>query len=526
MAWNPFRFLRSSAPAVIPAPPRSRALVRRPMMRGGAIPSGYAGAAVDRLTGSLATWSSGANASLEASLTILRARGRQLANDAGYARRFLSLVETHVVGPDGPQLQVRAYSANGTLDKAANAAVEAAWRRWSDVCDVTEHVALPQLLGLLVRAVARDGEALVRIIKRRDMPHGIGLQVLEADRLDESINVRLTDGAIRMGVELDTLGKPRAYHIRQGHPGDTLLGDRPTVERVPASDVIHLFLRDRAEQVRGASWFHAVIRDLAMLEGYEEAAIVAARVGASKMGFFRRDLDEDATPQGAAAAAVSDVDTSASAGGSLQMSAAPGEFYELPAGYGFESFNPDYPHESFDDFIKAILRSISAGLDVDYATLANDLEGVNYSSMRAGSLETRDAWKKLQGWFISAAMRRIYREWLGSAIVRGDLVMDRGTPLPAERFSKFLDAAQFRGRRWAWVDPLKDAQASRELINARLASRSEIAASQGRDFDDVIDELEDEEEKIRAAGLAPEQPAEPTADDDEEDPEDPEEPKR
>lgn len=513
--------LRSSAPPSSPRAANVRVVGSRPRLRGGAIPvsgGGYAGASIDRLTASLASWSSSPNAALDGSLSVLRARARQLSNDGGYGRRFLSLLDTNVVGPCGPTLQVRAYQSNGDLDKPANAAVERAWGEWARVCDITGRLGLAQFLGLTIRAVARDGEALIRLIKRRDLPGGIALQGLEVDRLDERLNVRLANGnSIRLGVEIDTTGRPVAYHVTQGHPGDTLLGDRPLVERVPASEIIHVFIPDRFEQVRGVTWFHAVIRDLAMLEGYEEAAIVAARVGASKMGFFQRPTDEDAAPTGGAASAVSDTDTTSSPGGALQMSAEPGEFYELPAGYAFQGFNPDYPHQAFDAFVKAILRSISSGLNVDYPTLANDLAEVNYSSMRAGSLQTRDEWMRLQAWFIGATCSRIFAEWLPSALVRGEIVMDRGTVLPADRLSKFAGAAKFIGRRWAWIDPLKDAQASRELIDARLASRTEIAASQGRDIEDILEELSEEEEQIREAGLAPAPTVAPPAIDEGED---------
>ena len=93
---------------------------------------GYAGAAVSRLTASLAAWSGSVNAELDNALPILRARGRQLAANSEHGKRFLSLVATNVVGRSGPTLQVRAYNdqrnpaATPTLDAAANAAVEAA----------------------------------------------------------------------------------------------------------------------------------------------------------------------------------------------------------------------------------------------------------------------------------------------------------------------------------------------------------------------------------------------------------------
>jgi len=52
---------------------------------------------------------------------------------------------------------------------------------------------------------------------------------------------------------------------------------------VPASDVFHLFVPERAEQLRGYTWLHAVLMRAQMLQGYEEAALVAARVGATRL---------------------------------------------------------------------------------------------------------------------------------------------------------------------------------------------------------------------------------------------------
>jgi len=76
-----------------------------------------------------------------------------------------------------------------------------------------------------------------------------------------------------------------------------------------------------------------------------------------------------------------------------------------------------------------------------------------------------------------------------------------------ERLSKFADVARFQGRRWNWVDPKNDAEASELLIRTGLASRTSIAASQGREFEDIIDELKQERELMVAAGLIEAAPA-------------------
>jgi lambda family phage portal protein len=236
---------------------------------------------------------------------------------------------------------------------------------------------------------------------------------------------------------------------------------------------------------------------MGMLHSYEEAAVVAARVGASKMGFFKRAA-EDGGYAGQATGQLADQNIA----GSLSAQVEPGEMWELPPGYDFESFNPDYPHANFESFMKGCLRGIAAGLDIDYATLANDLEAVNYSSMRAGTIETRDQWQVLQGWFIDSLVMPVYREWLASALVRGDVRLPAsGRALPADRFNKFADASTFLGRRWQWVDPLKDAEAEKALLAAGLTSRSRIAAKTGQDFDEILAELADEQAKIAAAGV-------------------------
>jgi lambda family phage portal protein len=475
----------------------------------------FSGAQIGRLTATLPSFSQSINADLDGSLVILRSRARNLCANHEYGRRFLSMVATNVVGAYGPTLQVRAYNmpmgkGTATLDKPANAAIEAHWKRWGKRCDIAGRLTLPQLLRVAMKSVARDGEVLVRPVRRRDLPYGIALQLLEADRLDEGLNRTLANGNIvRQGVEIDPLMCVAAYYVRANHPGDRYSQPKNDIERVPASEMFHLFLPERAEQVRGYTWMHAVLMRAQMLQGYEEAALVAARVGASKMGVFTTGADGDGNP-------LNDV-ADEQADGGLHMSAEPGEFIDLRGhpGTTLESWNPEYPRGEFGSFVQQCLRGIAAGLDVDYATLANDLTSVNYSSIRAGTIETRETWIMLQEWLIDSFLLPLYRQWLASALPMGSITFDSGSRLPAERLEKFADAGLFVGRRWPWVDPLKDAQASKELISAGLSSRTEIAASQGRDFADIVDELAAEREMLEAAGLptgdapTPAAPAEP-----------------
>lgn len=463
--------------------------------------AGFAGGAVGRLTASMATWSGAVNIDLDASLIIMRARARQLAQSNEYGRRFLSLCAANIVGQGGPKLQVRAYKDQlnpnqkilPSLDTAANDAVEIHWKRWGKNADITGRAAFPLLLRMAAKAVARDGEALVLIVRDKKLPYGMALQILEADRLAYNYNIITQTFHVRQGVEMDSTGRPVAYWMYKNHPGERYNVSPTDMERIPAGNIIHVFLPERAEQVRGYTWFHAVLMRSGQLHGFNESAVVAARLGASKIAALERAEEApDAT------ASIAD----AQVGGAFQMNVEAGEMFELPPGYKLSSWNPEYPHANYQSFVSTAMMGISAGLDVANHNLSGDMTGVNYSSARIAELTEREQWMVLQDWFIAKLVEPIYEQWLALAMLRGDITFDiTGKSLPADKLAKFANASHFQGRRWTWVDPRNEALADELRLNNNLTSRTALAAAEGVDFDDILDELTAEKQKLEAAGL-------------------------
>lgn len=468
-----------------------------------------AAAAFNNLTSGFSLSPGSADRDIYASLKVVRDRSRWLAYNNDYVRRFLSMCETHIVGPDGFGLQVRAKFPDGTLDEVGNTAVENAFWRWArrGSCEVTGRLSLRDVQRIAVRSISRDGECLIRkvygaAVGNREM---FGLQVIDIDRLDHEKNFKLPNGnVIRMGVEVNALGRPVAYWLRTRHPGEDgpQIYDRSVEERVPAEDVYYLGVTERPEQTRCLPWLVSSILRLKHLGAYEEAAVVAANIGAAKMGFFTKD---DGDP-----ASLAD---GTDAEGEYVQEATPGHFGVLPAGTKFEAFNPDYPHAQFGTFIKASLRGLASGLNVSYNSLANDLEGVNYSSLRAGVLEERDAWMGLQAWLIEAFLEPLFADWLAMALAAQTVTTERGQPITMDKLSKF-NIPQWQGRRWQWVDPSKDVEANIAAINAGLKSRREVIAEQGRDINEVWADLAREKEEAARLGIeiaADPKPAAPPA---------------
>lgn len=455
--------------------------------------------AAQRLNLSWATNSNSIDADLRTSLRSLRARSRDLAQNNDYARKFLSMVSTHVVGPNNFQLQVQGHDvvkSKKIIDVAGNAAIENAFYNWCQKgqCDITGKYSFFDICNLYIKAVARDGEVLIRKIYGKDVgDFSFQLQILDIDRLDVEKNEVLNNGVtIRMGVEYNQYSKPIAYWIRTSHPGDTpyyATKDGGIFERIPADDIYHHFIADRPEQTRGLPWMHTAMARLKMLQGYEEAAVVAARVGATKMGFFT-------SPDGDGAPLADETDEQ----GTLTQNAEPGRFDVLPAGYDFKTFDPDYPHAMFAEFIKSCLRGVASGIGVAYNTLANDLEGVNFSSIRSGTLEERDQWMVIQRWMIENFLNDVYSTWLKFALISNKIVFASGGVMPFSKYDKF-NVFKWQGRRWQWVDPLKDVEANVVAINNGLRSREDVISETGRDIEDVFMQLSAENEQMKKLNI-------------------------
>lgn len=450
----------------------------------------YDAARRDRLFAAWVATGLTADAELRTSLPLIRARSRELAQNADYARRFLKLLRSNVVGPRGIVLQVRARDERtGEFDKDANKRIEERWKAWSrkKICTVDGRFSWQEVQRVVLESLARDGEILVRKVRGFPNGHDFALQLLEADHLDETHFDRLSSGSeIRMGIEVDRWGRPQAYHLRVRHPGDDMPAGGIRLreyERIPADEMVHGLLPERPTQSRGVPWMHTAMTRLNMGSGYEEAELVAARVGAAKMGFYKTETGEEYTGD--------DTDEK----NNVIQEAEPGAFEELPRGWSVETFNPDHPSTAFGDFQKAVLRGVASGLNVSYHALASDLSGVNYSSARVGELTDREYWKELQGWFVENLLQDVYEDWLTVQIDAGHL------PLPARKLETFLAAARWQPRGWAWVDPEKESEGNRKAYALGTKSLTEIAAEQGRDLEETFEQIAAERKLAEKLGI-------------------------
>jgi lambda family phage portal protein len=420
---------------------------------------------------------------------IMVARSREQAKSNDYAKQFRRLLRVNVLGSKGIQLQAKVRDPNGQIDQLASQAIEDHWGRFGarGVSEVTGKLTFLKASQMALDSACVDGE-LCAVIYEGVGEHGIQVQLVDPIRLDVDHNrVGLPGGNfIRFSIEYTPLGRPVAYYFTALDETSETYYSYNGVKyvRVPAENVIHEFLPEQVGQKRGYPWMSTPLQRLQMLGGYEQAALVAARVGAAKMGVLKPG--EDAEP------AEDEPD--------ILTDAEPGTFWVAPPGWEAQPFAHDYPTGEFAGFHKACLRGISAGLGVAYNNLANDLEGVNFSSIRQGTLDERETYKDLQTWLAEVWHDRIYDRWLMLQLLRGAITV-AGKPLKIERFDKYR-AVTWQGRRWQWVDPKADQEAAVEAVDNRIQSRTQVILDQGRDPADVEAELQAEEAAADARMLA------------------------
>ena len=476
----------------------------------------YAGAQYDRLTEDWMSPLTTGDAEMKTRIRTLRGRARELERNEPYSRRYLSRLEDNVYDHHGIAFSSlagdwkrgpKSSRPEFVIDESDAWVIQTAYDEWRKNPIVTGDMTLNEAGRLMLRTTARDGDPLARfVIDPSINQFGFALQLLEPDMIDDYRNeVIRSDGRgisaeIRMGVQVNNLFAAEAYWLLKAHPGDQQWWAANSYNSEPhrASEFVHTFKRTRITQCRDVTWLCGIMRDLKMLDGYDEAAIVAARTGAAKMGFFTRDINAP----GEGYQGEQGVDPAM--GGDKAMDAEPGLMEDLSQtpGLKFTGWDPAYPHEQYDPFIKTRLRRIGAGLDMSYYAIANDLTEVNFSSIRAGVLEDREHFKALQTWWINAFERPVFMKWLEISLLNGTL-RDPITQvsLPFSKLKKFSNH-KFRPRRWPWVDPEKDATAATIAVDNRLKSRSDVVEENSQStFAEVIAEQAREQQIAATNGV-------------------------
>lgn len=483
----------------------------------------FEGAQLNRLTLDLSTAETQIDSEIQAGGKPLRARARLLSLNNQYVRRFIQLFIANVVGPLGhtfqsnvTEIKLQQKKWTRVPDKLANSKITESFLDWqrAEHCSSNGRYTYPTLQKLIATYYARDGEAFIRRVYDASSKYLLKLEVLPPEAVDETYNAVLDGGnVIVMGVEIDKWRRPVAYHVKKVVPEYQIYGySAYGVERVrvPASEMIHWFDPEYCNQTRGFTRIASTMLPLHWIKGYESSAVTNARLSAGKMGFFGDEKGEEVDEfQGDGQTENEDdekIDT--------VIDASPGTFTDIGS-KKFYGFDPTYPTQQHEMFLRSTLRGIASGLGLAYSSMTNDYGSANYSSLRAELLVERRMWLNEQQKMVDDVQKKIFAWWLEAAL--GGVVN-----LPMSKFEK-LNQPVFTGPRWAWVDPERDVRSVRMELESLLTSPFDVAAERGYDLEEMYRDiaearamaadygLEAVYETKNLSPLAPDQPAAPPA---------------
>jgi len=421
----------------------------------------------------------------------LREKAQQLERSNAWIAGWLDHLVNGVIGPNGIHHQARVLRRDGKMNADLNAHIEDRFYDWTRAVTRDGQLTLMDYEDLALRSAGTAGEVFVRAIVGPQYRHGLALDFIDAELVDEEFVRVERDGfkSIRNGIEIDRDGRRVAYHCLSDYGGQGNVRHL----RIPAEEVRHVYRPRRVNQVRGISWAAPILVSLRSLDGYEMAELIQAQIAASKGGFFE-NIMEGNEPDGEWAKNESSP---------ITMEAAPGVAEKLPRGWTFKEWSPTHPTAQFPGFVKSNLRKIATGLGISYNQLANDLEGVTYSSLRSGFTSERDGYRRRQTWWIDSFREWIYPIWMRQSMLAGELKLPSPDPV---RYA----AHEFIPRGFPWVDPYKDIAAAILEIQWGLNSRTRITAEAGRDLEETLKDLKREDEAaalldvlIRAGVTAP-----------------------
>lgn len=454
---------------------------------------------------------------------LIIARCRDIARNNPYIKGIIRKIADNVVRNGiKPQARIRnllksnfisldSNFSNSELNEQLNRELEAIWKQWArkKYIDISEYDSLPSIQKLVLSHLWIDGEVLIhRVWNKNARKKGFipfSIEVLECDMLADYIDGDMGKGTIaRRGIGFDAkTGKPIKYYILPSHPGDYQnISYRNDVVEIPASDMIHVFKRERASQTRGVSWFASIVMEMYDLGEYQYFERIGAKLAAA-FGIFVKSQYPEMMSGGALGLSASESDPT------LPDYIEPGRIQKLPMGTEIQIASHNRPGANFEPYIKQSLKGISAGVSTSYSTFSNDYSDSSYSADRSAKLEERLSYQGQQA-FLNEKLNDNLWAWFLEGVYLAGLAEIKDFAVNSD---KYTESVEWQCPGWTWVDPLKDAKAAQTDLENCITTRKKLLAQKGDDFEETMEQLLYEEQrlleinKIKAQNLALTAPA-------------------
>ncbi len=343
--------------------------------------------------------------------------------------------------------------------------------------DIAKRHGLHRFIRLAEASRTVDGDVLLYKLKT-----GF-LQAIESDRVANNAEAfhsgKYAVSDFKRGVKTSKGGAAQAFIINNR----SSTGNRLEFNRVvSAKHVIQFGYFDRFDQIRGISPLAAGINTLQ--DTYEGITYALARAKVSQL--FALALKRSGEKP------VGEV-TKGTDGSEDEINFGKGPiFLDLDIEDDAEFLESKQPAQEFQQFIQTMMSLALKALDIPYSFY--DESFTNYSGARQALLmyeqsakskrmDVQDLLNEITAWRMRLWIAAGVLELPGSMTVSNVKWEWLPTGLP-------------------WIDPLKETVADNKAVEGRLNSRRRILKRQGVEWEEVANELEEEEKELERRGLA------------------------
>jgi len=443
------------------------------------------------------------NKEIKSDLPALRARTFEMRQNNPIVAGACFDNRMNVIGPSGFDLQPMARYPDGRDDEVAQDVIKKGFDKWGhrDYCTASQRLSFLMLQYLLVDQLFLDGEVILRKwfsgSAVEGNPFGFTLEVIDPNDIDHDYNEELATGNfVLMGIEVDKLRRLQAIWIKEKSVyQEVTLGYSAYLRRVriPVSELIIAYDPLNYKQIHGITPLAPVMTTLKDVDMWEEYSLQNAKAGASKMGFLKKPVDSFAEYTGATNSEGNEEEADSAGGKYMDMD--PASIEELPAGWEFMGYDPKFPHEQHQPFVRSNGRKIASGIGRDYAALFGDRESESYSSGRTGELKMRGAYAYMQAIIREQILIPVYEEWLKYALLN-----DAIAPLKYGLVEKYKEH-YWQGYVRPWVDMQKEVMANKEAEDAGYKSKTQIVSEMGNRYEDILRDKSKEKELEKKYGI-------------------------
>jgi lambda family phage portal protein len=377
-----------------------------------------------------------------------------------------------VLSSVGIKPEPKVYNSDGKLNKKLNTKIKKLWQIFND--NVCSYLPLQQNQNLMLNSILITGNLFIVRVKNPDKNPDFSFKIefFDTSMLDFSHDtmVKLKDGSyIQYGIAYNKDGQPTKYYFKDDNIFDS-------------KDVIHAYIPKITQQKIGVCSFAPALTLLYDNEMMIQNQNLTSRAAAGlllwlkKSGIDDFNLSNDVIPM----SPLSIIRTE--------------EKPEIIQGSNRVS-------QEVIPLTKQNLQAVSACLGISYSSVSRDLTGESFSGGRLRNMMDENTYDMLYKLISKSCLQKIY-EWFIEDIVLFRKIDVSIGDYKSDKYN-FTNVYWFR-KKPDYIDPLSQVRKDIEKRDAGLITDKELFEIEGKDLQEVYEQLKFEIETKKKLGIVSE----------------------